>query len=140
MYIILIRILLLNSICISYLCHSFYQRRPLEDLLPLPDALPDPLPEVEELLPELFEDLDPLPDPLPDDLLPLDDELRLMLSASLMSSSSSVSIGACVRVPLVGSNVGPTPLAGSCSSVGEAVVGFFDGRSVGLSKRGIVSA
>jgi hypothetical protein len=146
--IMLIRILLLNSICISYLCtyHCYYRRRPLEDLLSLS--------EVEELPPELFDDLDPPVDDELYDLLPFDDELRLTLSASLMSSSSLVSIGACVRVSRVGFSVSPAPLAGSCSSVGLLVgfisgffdgrsvgffVGFFDARSVGLSERRIVS-
>lgn len=86
------------------------------------------------------------------------DELRMMLSASLMSSSSPISIGSCIRVSRVGSGVSPAPLAGNCCSVdllvrfavgffdgrsvGFAVgffVGFFDGRSVGLSERRIVS-
>ena len=77
-----------------------------------------------------------------------------MLSASLMSSSSLISIGSCVRVSRVGSSVSPAPLARNRSSVGLLVgfivgffdirsvgfaVGFFDGRSVGLSERRIVS-
>ena len=65
-----------------------------------------------------------------------------MLSASLMFSSSSILIGSCVRVSLVGSSVSPAPLAGNCSSVGLLVgfiVGFFDGRSVELSEHRIVS-